>query len=109
MAFAQLSSSSNYPWYLLREQHADLQVVRADAEEALPWDPGWNGSDALWSEAQRTTYLGRGVLEPSKLVGAVELSNFALFPHVRRFSSLSSLLRDLGSLGPEALAQDSAA
>lgn len=97
MAFAHLSSTKNYPWYLLREEHADLRMVRADVEAGLPWDPGWGGRGAV-NRTGRDVYLGHGLLDTGKLAGAVATANFALFPHIRRFSSLAGLLGQLASL-----------
>mmetsp|Transcript_55556 Transcript_55556/g.159787 ORF Transcript_55556/g.159787 Transcript_55556/m.159787 type:complete len:684 (+) Transcript_55556:127-2178(+) len=109
MAMAHMSSTKNYPWYMLREEHADLPTMHADVGAPLPWEPGWAGRDAVNSTG-RVTYLGRGVQhEPDRLLSAVSVSNFALFPHVRRFWSLAGLLRDLALLSPEDFAATGAA
>lgn len=57
IAFAQLISTRNYPWYLLRGEHAKLKFNHVDADVQPPWEPGWNGTDAVNDEG-RATWLG---------------------------------------------------
>lgn len=97
MAYAHLANTENYPWYLIREEHAKLMAIRADHDPPLPWDPGWGGREAMQGQRQEV-YIGHDLLNLDKLLSAVETSNFALHPHVRRFSSLGGLLRDLSLL-----------
>eukprot|EP00929_Paragymnodinium_shiwhaense_P090961 TRINITY_DN51029_c0_g1_i1.p1 TRINITY_DN51029_c0_g1~~TRINITY_DN51029_c0_g1_i1.p1 ORF type:complete len:742 (-),score=113.09 TRINITY_DN51029_c0_g1_i1:46-2271(-) len=94
LAYGHLADGRNYPWYLIRDEHADLHYARADAESGLPWDPSWGGKAALATAEGTATYVGRGLLDLNKLAKAVEVSNYVLFPHVRRFDSLSALLAD---------------
>lgn len=107
-AFAQLASTKNYPWYLLREEHADLRAARADTDAPLPWDPGWGGLAAL-SGSGRETWIGRDSLDLTKLQDAVATTTFTLYPHIRRFESLSGLLKDLQGLDVTDLLETSAA
>jgi len=97
IAFAQLASTNNYPWYLLREEHAKLSFKRGDADAAPPWDPGWQFTEAMAPEA-RATWLGHDALGVNSLLGSMMVSNFKLYPHIRRFHSLTSLLQMLGCL-----------
>jgi len=108
MAYAHMSSTTNYPWYLVRDEHADLSASIADGEAEPPWDPGWGGLDAI-SSTQRQTFLGRDLLEGDRMAQAVSVSNFALFPHVRRFAALAELLQMLAGLSVQDLAAISAA
>eukprot|EP00405_Crypthecodinium_cohnii_P060012 CAMPEP_0195020474 /NCGR_PEP_ID=MMETSP0326_2-20130528/35359_1 /TAXON_ID=2866 ORGANISM="Crypthecodinium cohnii, Strain Seligo" /NCGR_SAMPLE_ID=MMETSP0326_2 /ASSEMBLY_ACC=CAM_ASM_000348 /LENGTH=197 /DNA_ID=CAMNT_0040039145 /DNA_START=110 /DNA_END=700 /DNA_ORIENTATION=- len=101
MATAHLLGGRNYPWYMLREEHADHSAF-AFAERPMPWEPGWNGVGALNTTAGKAVYLGHGVKDnPELLAKAISISNFALLPHVSRFRSIAGLLRGLGKLSPE--------
>lgn len=101
MAAAHLSSTRNYPWYMLREEHAELPKMHSDADGEKRWEPGWGGREAVNATGQ-ATYLGRDLQhDPAALIGAAALSNYALFPHVRRFRSVAGLLLDLARLAPE--------
>lgn len=102
IAFAQLASTQNYPWYLLREEHAALDFKRGDSDASLPWDPGWQGIDAVGGDG-RATWLGRHVLDVERLLESMTVSNFKLYPHIRRFRSLVGLLQVLGCLSKEDL------
>eukprot|EP00927_Polykrikos_kofoidii_P040851 TRINITY_DN34847_c0_g1_i1.p1 TRINITY_DN34847_c0_g1~~TRINITY_DN34847_c0_g1_i1.p1 ORF type:complete len:707 (+),score=59.23 TRINITY_DN34847_c0_g1_i1:79-2199(+) len=108
MAFAQVSSTRNYPWYLLREEHASLRYFHADTDTNMPWEPGWGGREAVNATGQKI-YLGHGGYEVAKIRSAVSTSNFALFPHVRRFRSIVDLLRILKTLSISDLAETSRA
>lgn len=108
MAYAHLVSTRNYPWYLLREQHASLQAARADRSLPLPWDPGWSGQGAV-NGTGRERYVGHGLLDIQQVEDAVATANFVLFPHIRRFGSISALLRDLAGLQAGELAATAAA
>lgn len=107
MAYAHISSTQNYPWYMLRGEHANLKAARADRDMPLPWDPGWGGRDAVNSTG-RETYIGQA-MDLQHVEIAVATANYALFPHVRRFGSLAALLRDLSGLQPGELAATAAA
>eukprot|EP00930_Biecheleria_cincta_P050555 TRINITY_DN35742_c0_g1_i1.p1 TRINITY_DN35742_c0_g1~~TRINITY_DN35742_c0_g1_i1.p1 ORF type:complete len:703 (-),score=112.67 TRINITY_DN35742_c0_g1_i1:49-2097(-) len=98
IARVHLISTKNYPWYLLRAEHADLHYARADDLRPPPWDPGWN-----FRANETQAYLGKGLEDPDLLRQAVATSNFMLLPHVRRFGSVAGLLRDLSMLGPAEL------
>jgi len=108
MAYAHLSSTRNYPWYLLREEHAALRAARADWDMPLPWDPGWGGLDAV-NATGRDGYVGHGMLDIQRVEHAIGTANFMLFPHVRRFGSLAMLLRELADMQPGELAATAAA
>merc|ERR1712224_101881 len=56
MALAHLRSTKNYPWYMLREEHAKLPPAHADIGR-LPWNPGWDGADAL-NSSEHHLYIG---------------------------------------------------
>merc|ERR1712107_384153 len=47
LAYGHVVTGENYPWYLIREEHADLNYQRAEELGVLPWDPGWDGRQAL--------------------------------------------------------------
>lgn len=106
MALSQLVSTKNYPWYLLREEHADLHFARSDSSigTLLPWDPGWDGREALGNSS--SVYLGRGhgSMEPLRL--AIATANFARTPYVRRFPSLAALLDELVRLSNAPAGED---
>ena len=95
MAYAQLVSTQNYPWYLLREEHAELQYARADDQD-LPWDPGW-GWAATWRNSS-AIYTGKGPLNADTLRQAIATANYILLPHVYRFLSITDLLHQLSNL-----------
>lgn len=93
MAFAHLTSTKNYPWYLLREDLVFLEWHTVE-HRAPPWalgGPPLPGGDADLGD-ERSLYLGRDLRRVEKLSKLVATANFALFPHVQRFSSLSGLL-----------------
>lgn len=95
MALAHLVSTDNYPWYLLREEHADVSFARAQPHGAPPWDPGWGGAAVLRNSTGFAAYMGHGHHNMELIREAVRTANFGLFPHVRRFASLSGLLAGL--------------
>ncbi|CAE7345055.1 unnamed protein product, partial [Symbiodinium microadriaticum] len=99
IAYAQLASTRNYPWYLLREQHAQLHYARADDVDP-PWDPGWNWQN--WRNAS-AIYTGTGMLDAGKLREAIATANYVLLPHIHRFSSITDLLHQLAHLSAEDL------
>merc|ERR1740129_48854 len=107
MAYAHLVSGQNYPWYLLREEHVSLRIWRTGARPTPPWKIGGpplpatlrtgpdgtsGGGDTI---SQEELYLGHNLKSVDKLVHLVGTSNYALFPHVWRFRSVSQLLLQL--------------
>lgn len=94
MAFAHLVSTVNYPWYLLRREHASLRSNHARG--APPWNISGPDADSLAAN-QRDLYLGRRLQHVEKLELLSRISNFNLFPHVTRFGSLRDLVAQLNS------------
>ena len=94
IAYAQLVSTKNYPWYLLRGEHAKLHYARAD-DLGPPWNPGWG-----WAEAWRNSseiYTGAAKLTADTLRQAIATANYVLLPHIYRFFSITDLLHHLAS------------
>lgn len=98
MAYAHLVSTSNYPWYLLREEHSKLNYPLVSSGSALPWDPGWN-----WQSCNFTAFSGQDTLNPDHLRHAIGTANYLRLPHINYFNSLTDLLHRLEDLGGQGL------
>lgn len=94
MAYAHLVSTVNYPWYLLRHEHASLLSNRPSTPPK--WERGGPGADAVTDDLA-DLYLGRNLRHVEKLEELVHWSNYNLFPHVTRFGSLRELVAQLNS------------